>query len=351
LSGVRALEPLWSQRLNDCIISAAFSSDGRYLAAAEISGKLVVFDARLGQRLREIPAHGFGITTISWRPGASELATAGQDGKARLWSAATGGKLAELNCGAEWVEKLQFAPSGQYLATAAGKKLRLWSPTGELLLSAPDHTSTIADLEWMPGTARFPGEVLAYCGYGGLVFLRPGQAQSYKSFEYKGSMLKIRWSPDACFIGTGNQDASIQFFVLPEGVDGPSRDLVMWGYRSKILDMAWDPQSRYLATGGSSTIIIWNCGGKGPAGSKPDMLDFHMRLISELAWQTSGPLLASGCEEGLLALWRPGKGSKPLATDHLGAAISQIQWAPGDQSFLAASEDGSLNLYEIERFK
>jgi len=144
LPGVKALEPLWSQRLNDCIISAAFSSDGRYLAAAEISGKLVIFDARLGQRLREIPAHGFGITSISWRPGTAELATAGQDGKARLWSATTADKLAELACGAEWVEKLQFSPSGLYLATSAGKKLRLWSHTGELLLAAPDHSSTIA---------------------------------------------------------------------------------------------------------------------------------------------------------------------------------------------------------------
>ncbi len=346
MPGLNPLKASWSQRLNDCIISAAFSSDGRLVAAAEISGKLVLFDALTGQRIREIAAHGFGITSVSWRPGTHEIATAGQDGKARVWNPA-GDKLLELAGGSDWVEKVQYSPSGNYLATAAGKRVRLWSAAGELLVSPPDHQSTIADIEWMPGS----GDVLSWCGYGGLVFCRPGQKAAYKSFDYKGSMLKIRWSPNARFIGTGNQDASMQFFVLPEGVDGPSRDRVMWGYRTKILDMTWDPKSRYLATGGSSTIIIWDCGGKGPAGSKPALLDFHMRLISELAWQSSGPLLASGCEEGLVALWRPGgKTNLPIATDHLGSAISQIHWAPNDKSFLAASEDGSLSLYSVEQF-
>jgi WD40 repeat protein len=341
----RNLEAAWERKLNDCVISASFTSDGEYLAAAEVSGRVLVYETKQGRLVTQIAAHGFGTTAVAWRPYTMQLATAGQDGKARIWDGESGALKHELDGGSAWVEGLAWSPTGNYLATAAGRKLRLWRPDGEMVSAAADYKSTIADLEWMPATARYPAEVLAYCGYGGLVFWRPELGQAYKTFEYKGSMLKIRWSPDACYIGTGNQDASMQFFVLPEGIEGPSRDLVMWGYRTKILDMAWDPTSRYLATGGSSTIVVWDCSGKGPAGTRPGLLDYHVRLISELSWQAAGPLLASGCEEGLVALWRPGKDDRPLATDYLGAAISQLHWSPGDRYLLAASEEGDLRMY------
>ncbi len=340
-----SLEAVWSRRLNDCILTMDFSSCGSYLAAAEASGRVVIYQISSGKPLSSMDAHGFGTTSVAFQPGSTLLATAGQDGKARLWNALEGQLLHTLEAGATWVERVAWSPSGLYLATAAGKALRLWNPDGSLHSSAPAHNSTIADLEWMPATARYPADVLAYCGYGGLVFWRPDLGHAYKSYDYKGSMLKIRWSPNACFIGTGNQDASMQFFVLPEGIEGPSRDLVMWGYRTKILHMTWDPKSRFLATGGSSTIVLWDCSGKGPAGSKPGLLDFHMRLISGLAWQANGPLLASGCEEGLLALWNPARQDRPIATDHLGASISQILWSPQDHFVAAATEDGDLKLY------
>jgi WD40 repeat protein len=336
--------------LNDCLISLAFSSDGTLLAVAEASGKVAIYDRFAGQRLHYFPAHSFGVTRLEFRPRTYVLATAGQDGVAHLWDASTGAQLGECNAGATWAEHVAWSPNGDFLATAAGKRLRLWSPSGEPLMEAPAHSSTIADIAWMPATARYPAPVLAYCGYGGLVFLKPASGNNaYKTFEYKGSMLKISWAPNALFIGTGNQDASMQFFVLPKGIDGDSKDLVMSGYRTKILDMAWDPKSRYLATGGSSTIVVWDCSGKGPAGTRPQLLDFHQRLLSELAWQSSGNYLASGCQEGLLALWHPTRSDRLLSTAHLGSAISQLRWSPDDSTLAASTEDGQLYLFPVKQ--
>ena len=45
-------------------------------------------------------------------------------------------------------------------------------------------------------------------------------------------------------------------------------------------------------------IVIWDCSGKGPAGTRPIQLEAHDTLLSALEYQHKGNLLASGCHNG-----------------------------------------------------
>lgn len=74
--------------------------------------------------------------------------------------------------------------------------------------------------------------------------------------------------------------------------------------------LAWDASSRYLATGGSDSVVVWDCSGKGPEGCKPATLQSHEDLISCLAFQPVGDILASGGRDGNLMLWRGMKNKK-----------------------------------------
>ena len=40
----------------------------------------------------------------------------------------------------------------------------------------------------------------------------------------------------------------------------------MYGFPTKVLELSWNSTGRWLATGGSSSVILWDCSGKGPAG-------------------------------------------------------------------------------------
>jgi WD40 repeat protein len=340
----KTLPALWWKRIGDCAQSVRWSPDGALLAVAEVSGPIHVYDAALGLEIVSLPGHRFGTTKLAWRPqGRATLASAGQDGTVLLHDLERPGTSQTLDGGAEWVEQLAWSPRGDFLATGAGRKLRLWSADGELLRSYPDHGSTVADLAWTPPT-KGQSDQLATASYGMVKFFAPDAAEPTRQFEWKGSMLRLAWSPDGKALATGNQDSTVHFWFVDTG-----KDLQMWGYPSKIRELAWDSKSRFLATGGSSTVTIWDCSGKGPANTKPLLGEFHERLISQLAAQHDRSLLASGCEGGIVAIWNPYKAEKgvmtPWAVEYHDSPISQLEWSPKDQCLAVGEENGAVRVY------
>jgi WD40 repeat protein len=254
---------------------------------------------------------------------------------AGLWDVRLDRLVKELNCGAEWVEHIAWSDNGRLLATAAGRKLKVWTKDGELVQQYPDHPNTIAAIAW-----KARSEEVASACYGQLQFWSPDGVEPLRAFSWKGSMLSLAWSPDGRYLCHGNQNATVHFWVVKTG-----KELQMWGYPAKVRELAWDHRSRYLATGGGSSITVWDCSGKGPANTKPGVLSFHRAPVSHFAYQNAGGVLASGCDQGQLALWKPSKRKEPDAVAALPAAITGISWSPDDRLVAATAEDGGVAVF------
>jgi len=339
MSEITPLRSLWRSALGDHVVRLEWSSDGKFLAAADVTGPLALFSAD-GHTRRDLPGHGFGTMGLAWQPGTALakprlLASSGQDGKIRLWDSVSGAQVAVMEGGAAWVEHLAW---GQALASAAGRKIRLWNESGEMLRELVHPRSTVAGLSWQPASNS---PKLAVIGYGGLLLY--SETDLLKDYAWKGSSLSLAWSPDGKFIATGDQDATIHFWFAESG-----QDLQMWGYPTKVLQLAWDSSSRYLATGGSTSAVIWDCSGRGPEGRKPLMLPPHEELISALAWQPGGDLLASGGLEGFVFAWNIKKSKqKPLFAADLGEPVSQLAWSPDGKCLAVGSETGDVIVYRF----
>ncbi len=335
----QTMPQLWLRSLDESAASVSWSASGEWLAAASANGEVSLFEAATGERVQQIAAHRFGATRVTWHPEAALFATAGQDGKVRLWEPRRDSPVAELDCGSPWVEHIAWSDSGRYLATAAGRRLRLWGTDGTLVQDYQEHPNTIAAITWKTGAE----ELVSAC-YGYLQFWKPDESAAARTFLWKGSMLALAWSPDGRYLCHGNQDATVHFWIVKTG-----KELQMWGYPIKIRELAWDPRSRYLATGGGKSVTVWDCSGKGPANSKPASLNFHQSPLSRLAYQRSGSVLASGCAEGRIALWKPSKRKLPDSIGLLSGGIADLAWSPDDALLAAAAEDGSVAVYKAER--
>jgi len=329
------LRQSWEAHLGDHVIQLEWSPDGAMLAAALIGGPVSIFGTD-GRFLRELPGHSFGTLSISWSADSRLLASAGQDGCARIWDAATGAPLHELKGGAQWVEHVAFSPVKDYLLTGAGRFLKMWNGSGRHLRDFPDHLSTISGIAWQPRELFF-----ATAAYGQLANYHAEKSEFGKAFAWKGSILVVAWSPDGNYLATGNQDASVHFWYRKSG-----KDLEMTGYPAKIRELAWDAESRFLATGGSPVVTIWDCGGKGPAGTRPIQLEGHERFLSAMAYQHKGKLIASGCQGGTVLVWNHRQPQRPLRGSQLGTAVTQIRWAPNDRMFAASTEAGLVRVFE-----
>jgi len=333
------LAAVWSGDVPDHVIGVAWSADGALVAAAAVSGPIVLFHAGTGTATRTLAGHGFGTASIAFHPRENVLASVGQDGKVRLWDAAFGEERVAFDGGAKWVEKLAWSPDGHLLATAGGKKVRLWEyATGNLLREYDQHGGTVADLAWQPGTGR-----LAVAAYGGVSIYDPTQAEAVGHFNWKGAPLKLAWAPNGKMLAHGNQDATVHFWYADSG-----QDLHMSGYPTKVRELSWDFTGRFLATGGGAAVCVWDCAGKGPEGSTPKMLESQSGTVTAVAWQRRGFLVASADDGGRLCLYQPANRT-PLVggATFNGTDLSALAWSPDDKKLAVGSGSGKLGLFQL----
>lgn len=331
---VSVLEACWEVPVDDHVIRLEWSKAG-VIAAACIGGPIHLLHGATGVTLRVLPGHGFGTQCISWSHDGRYLASGGQDGKVRIWDPDSDEPVCVLDGGSSWVEQVSFAPDSHLLASASGRNLKLWNAQGQMVQDYPAHPSTISDVQW-----QRQGSFLTSGCYGQLATFKQDSPKPVKTFNWKGSILSIAWSPDGDYVATGNQDASVHFWYRKSG-----KDLEMAGYPTKVRELSWDATSRYLATGGSAIVIVWDCSGKGPAGSRPIQLEAHDTLLAALAYQHKGSRLASGCQNGLVCAWNPARKRTPLWTSQLDGAVTQLRWSPDDRALAASSSNGLVRAF------
>lgn len=326
----------WSRSIGDFVEAIAFSPDGKIVAAASVSGPIVLIDVDSGAVVGRSDGHGLGTTSLCWHPSGEFVASSGQDGQVRIWNR----ECAEAGirrCSGSWVMKAAYEPAGSRLAAISGRTLHVWDDAGSAILTATSHSSSLADLGWKPD-----GSAVAVTAYNGVSLWKPGLDERPQRFEWKGSSLDLAWSPDGRFIATGEQDETIHFWYVETG-----RDCQMWGYPKKVRQLAWSASSRHLASGGGAAVVIWNCSGKGPENTKPLELRGHQAPLTCLSYQRRGPLLLSGDENGLVLVWDPESLQEPLGKAAEWSAVSRVAWSPGGERFVLGTADGTVRSVEF----
>jgi WD40 repeat protein len=339
----RRVKVAWSAVIEDHVIALDWSGDGRYLAVAASTGPVMIFDAKTGLKAAKLSGHERGTLALQWCPTKALLITAGKDGRVRGWQP-NGGEVLCLEAAAPWVEHIAWHPSGKILTAAAGRTIHWWDGEGELIADLIDQPATIADLAWKPGS-----ETLAAAMYGGVMLWKapPDETPSFRLLAWKGSPLILAWSPNAAMLAHGNQDSTVHFWYI-----ATNEELQMHGYPTKVRQLDWDPASRYLATGGGSTVCIWDCGGTGPRGSTPKMLEGHSETctITAVQFQHRGQLLASSGTDSRVCIWQPQNGKQPL----VGSILAQhgeatvLKWSNDDTRLAVGYESGAVQVLILD---
>ena len=327
----------WVLDLSEPIAALAGSPDGALIAVLGTEGSAWVVDAASGRRLQSIQAHEGGGFRLAWNPAGPTFATSGQDGQVRIWDPATGTLIESLPMPSAWVEQLAFSPSGEWLAAASGKSVCIGAPGARgWARTLGGHRSTVAALAWSA-----EGRSLGAACYGGVTVYDAQSGRVTSELPWKTSLVSLAMSPDGRWVVAGTQENSVQIWPLPfrEG-----EELAMSGYAAKVRSLAWHHSGRYLATDGGQELMVWDCSGKGPAGSTPRILEGHPARVSCLAYQKAGHLLASGCQGGQVLFWNAGKSSQPLRATALAGAVTTLAWLAGEARVAAGCQDGRLAL-------
>ncbi|MCK9902780.1 TIR domain-containing protein [Frankia sp. Cpl3] len=156
---------------NGRVRSLAFSPDRRILASGcdDRLVRLWPVEAKVPSRPEDwkagppliLEGHTDRVYAVRFSPDGCHLASASNDGTARIWDVASGTCLHVLGDGTARLWAAAFSPDGSFLATAGDDLLiRLWDPrSGRQIAALAGHTRRIWSIDVSPD-----GRLLVSCG-------------------------------------------------------------------------------------------------------------------------------------------------------------------------------------------
>jgi eukaryotic-like serine/threonine-protein kinase len=276
-----------------------FSPDSKALAIGDADRRIQVVNLADGSADFNIPeAHSEGITALAWSPTGSVIASGSgfSGGSIRLWDAASGRRLQELEGHTSWICELVFSADGLWLYSASGDQtIRIWDMK-EGKCSATLHGSS----HEVYGLALSPdGATLASaCKDGVVAFwsalphpeeeqplrIALGRRYGWPAFAPDGRILAApRWGIVTLFDLATLQEVE----RLPAlGAD--------------VLMVAYSPDGTLLASqGDSGKVRVWSC----TEHRLLQELDGHNRYAYLLRFQADGRRLLSVDAAGKVIWW------------------------------------------------
>jgi WD40 repeat protein len=256
----------------------AFSHDGKILAVGEGTFQtgageryIRLFDQEKGRLKQKIVAHVNNVASLSFAPDGRTLASAGGDGRWRLWDVATGRRLAQVREGEGPSFFVAFAPDGKSVLLGRPSELSVWKAD----LSEKLYDVGPAGQESrLIGYATFLPDSKTVISCERAKDRKPGDPLVTELLRWKGGAEQ----PERSDRLGAFQQVPYQFTLSP---DGKSLAVLAGGYGSNrveiwdletvkvaaVLDaqpggvtsVAFSPDGAKLATGsGDTTILLWD---------------------------------------------------------------------------------------------
>ena len=333
----------YSAEVGDYAIAGGWGLAGEALVVGDVEGSIYAFDGKSGATTwARSGVHEGGVLSVSIHPSGTAFATAGQDSRALIWSAAEGQVNREIDFGSGWVENAAWSPDGQWLALSYSRQVRVYSADGAEVWRSDDHPSTVSAIAWSG-----VGELATAC-YGRVSFFDGATGELLQKLEWQGSMVSMVLSSNGDIVACGSQDNTVHFWRR-----STEQDSMMSGYPTKPSALAFDDTGTLLATSGSETVTVWSFQGRGPEGTEPGVLEFHEEPVATLAFAPGAMLLASGGRDGAVVVWslkKDGTGI-PLGAALVADTVAELYWRPDGRALAALDARGGVTVWGVGRSK
>jgi WD40 repeat protein len=325
-------QAVWRQLLDQVPVDIAMLGPAPALVTSD--GDALILDASTGEVQKRATCDG-GLLTVAPSPDEAHLVLTGPFG-AWIWQI-TARTPRPLLTG-DWCARARWVTNDRW-ALAQGKRVGVYSGSGEQRWLSDPLPSTVADLVWLGGRHR-----LAAAVYGGVHVMEPRRNGPATHLPFQGSLLALAASPHGKWLVSGNQDASLQVFRT----DKDTR-LEMQGYPAKITRVAFDASGRWLANNGAPEISVWDFGGQGPRGRSP-VLCVSPQVSDQpitFAWHSEQARIAIGWRSGTVTCVNvvAGVPGRPSIGDVLTVGLSEITaltWSAN--RLIVGCQDGSVLL-------
>lgn len=312
-----------------------WSSNGKWIATADLEGRVFIWDAATTSLVHEI--RSANIVDLDWSPDGQKLLGVGGS-IVHVWSSATGNEIIAFNS-PDTINGATWSPTGDKIAVALTSQVIVYDAvTGEKQFSFNQITS--GPIKWSPD-----GSKIALAGYGTTTTTLIYSSTGTKLKELNsGPTQAIAWNSTGTQLATGQRATyASQYVSIWNASDwSVSRTLQPPG-NSSVNNLVWSPDNTQLALAttrveNSSLVYdvqIWQTS----SGT------FQRSLPSEgsvgLDWRGSEIAIMEG--SGLTKLWNASTGAN---TGMLGVATQSPDFS-GDNSTLVGFQGQTIGTYSL----
>ncbi|WP_322769738.1 DUF4062 domain-containing protein [Frankia sp. Cr1] len=321
------------------VISCAFSPDGALLATASDDGTARLWNVADSTERTVLTGHTGGLWGCAFSPDGALLATTSDDRTARLWRVADGTVQAVLASHTDWVWGCVFSPDGTLLATTSRDgTARLWNVADSKVRRVlAGHTGEVWGCAFSPD-----GTLLATTGEDGTARLwKAGDGEEAKVLTgHTGRVSCCAFSPDGTLLATTGNDHTARLWNVTDG-----RELrVLPGHTDIVNICAFSPDGALLATTGQDTTVrLWQL----PGGTAKETLTGHPSGARGCAFSPDGTLLASTSMDGTVRLWPLAGGTGPVISTGHTTRMWNCVFSRDGALLATAGQDGVARLWQL----
>ena len=227
-----------------------FSPDGTTFCS-RAGWKVRLWDAATVETITYLEGHTGSVTSVSYSPDGTTLASGSYDNTIKLWDIATRTNIATFEGHTGSVTSVSYSPDGTTLASGSDNTIKLW------------------DIATRTNIATLEG--------------------------HKYGVISVSYSPDA-ILASGSEDGTVKLWDVATRTNIATLE----GHKHGVSSVSFSPDGTILASGSrDKTVKLWDVG----TGQNIATFEGHTGWVSSVSFSPDGTILASGSEDGTALLW------------------------------------------------
>ena len=243
------------------------------------------------------------------------------------------------------VYSLAALPGGGVASGSRDGQVKLWTSSGETLLTTPGGSEVLYSVAFNPAGTR-----LATAGTDGTIRVWNYQAVSetasasltlYQTLSgHTYTVRSLAYSPDGSRLASGSWDSSVRLWNPDTG----EQTALLSGHTGYVNAVAYNPAGTVLASASNDgTVKLWNPS----SATLTRTLGGHSDAVLSVAWSPDGTRLASGGATGdrSVKLWNAQTGTLERTLSGSYGAVRAVAWSPNGQTVYAVGDDTRLHAW------